>query len=62
MYPIQTVYPLFLAGVNVAVGSLLYYLLESVLGVSLVAVGALVVCAAIGRTLVGHRPVRGNSA
>ena len=62
MYPVQTVYPLALAGVNVTVGSLLYYLLESLLGVSLVAVGVLVVCAVIGRTACEHNRVRGKSA
>lgn len=57
MYLLRAVYPCSLATANVAMGWLLYYLSEPVLGGLLVLIGIFVVLASIGSALSRHRPV-----
>jgi hypothetical protein len=61
MHLLRTVYPFSLAGVNVAMGWLLYRLSEPALGVFLVVIGAFVVLTSIGSAVSRHRPVFGES-
>ena len=51
MYLLQAVYPLALAGTNIAMGWLFYYLSEPVLGGLLVAIGVFVILTSVGSTL-----------
>lgn len=51
MYPRQGVYPIALAGANVAMGWLLYRISEPAFGGLLVAVGLLVVLVSLGSTV-----------
>lgn len=62
MYLLETIYPVALASVNMAMGWLLYYLHNSVAGGLLVAVGLLVGLARLGRIINEHQPVLRNSA
>ena len=57
----QAVYPLSLAGANIAMGWLLYRLSEPVLGGSLVVIGTFVVLASMGGAVSRRRPVLGES-
>lgn len=61
MYLLQIIYPLALAGANMAMGWLLYHLSEPVFGGLLVVIGLLVILALIGSTVSEHRPVLGKS-
>lgn len=58
MYLGQSLYPVVLAHLNVALGWSLYYLRDSLLGVVLVGVGLLVLLSMLGRTVTEHRPER----
>jgi len=60
MYLLQTIYPLSLAGANIAMGWLLYRLSEPVLGGLLVVIGTVVILVSIGSTVSRHRPVLGK--
>jgi hypothetical protein len=51
MYLLQTLYPLILASTNIAIGWLVYYLSEPVLGGLLVMIGVFVILTSIGSTL-----------
>jgi len=59
---VQTVYPLALAGLNVATGWLLYHFLDPVFGVALLVVGLLVGLSVAGRLVREHRLTLGPSA
>lgn len=51
MYLLQAVYPLALASSNIAMGWLLYYLSEPVLGGLLVVIGVVVMLTSVGSIL-----------
>lgn len=53
----QAVYPLVLAGANVAMGWLLYYFSEPIVGGLLIVIGTFVILVSMGSTLKEHQPV-----
>lgn len=60
MYLLQTLYPLILASTNIAIGWLVYYLSEPVLGGLLVMIGVFVILTSIGSTLSRYKSMFSN--
>jgi hypothetical protein len=60
MYLQQTLYPIGLASTNIAIGWLLYYLSEPILGGLLVVVGVFVILTSIGSTLSRYKSMFSN--
>jgi hypothetical protein len=62
MYLLQSIYPVAVASVNMALGWLLYDLFGFVFGSVLVAIGVFVILALVGGSITERRPVRSESA